>query len=374
MKVTIDDVDYILLTQCPLLDTTEQYDFKTDVHLSYDGTSEERIPERDYARQSLTYSLSAYRAETVGMFNDIHSWMRKVYLIPQPLESLDVGNISDDFIEADTSLIPIQVDSFILIQPSSGSIAVRKIVGVSNDGYVINSPIIAPDASIYPLRKCIIDGNVNYKVNNSTFNTMLNLRVIDNVEYPVADAPEQFDDKDIYFMPLLLDGDFIDVELQQHQAIVDGEIGKFWSFTNWNNPIAAKNLRIIMRSRQEYLDLKKWFYRRRGMLNEFWLPSYEHNFNVVSASSSTLIVKNESYLDIKKSIAIKSNGVWSAYSVLSASDSGIDKVLTLSSTLPAKIERISYLDLYRLGSDSINFIFKGNDIIEATVPIIELQP
>ena len=383
MKVTIDDVDYILLTQCPLLDTTEQYDFKTDVHLSYDGTSEERIPERDYARQSLTYSLSAYRAETVGMFNDIHSWMRNVYLIPQPLESLDVGNLSGDFIEADTSLIPIPIDSLILIQPLSGVLEVRKIIEIGRyeviegvptyiDGYRINDSITALDATIYPLRKCIIDGNVNYKVNNSTFNTMLNLRVIDNVEYPVADAPEQFDDKDIYFMPLLLDGDFIDVELQQHQAIVDGEIGKFWSFTNWDNPIAAKNLRIIMRSRQEYLDLKKWFYRRRGMLNEFWLPSYEHNFNVVSASGSTLIVKNESYLDIKKSIAIKSNGVWSAYSILSASDSGIDKVLTLSSTLPAKIERISYLDLYRLGSDSLKFIFKGNDIIEATVPIVEL--
>ena len=385
MKVTIDDVDYILLTQCPLLDTTEQYDFRTDVHKSYDGSDEVRIPERDYARQSLTYSLSAYRAETVGMFNDIHSWMRKEYLVPQPLESLDVGNLSDDFIEADTSLIPIPVDSLILIQPLSGVLEVRKIIEIGRyeviedeptyiDGYRINDSIAALDATIYPLRKCIIDGNVNYKVNNSTFNAMLNLRVVDNVEYPVADAPEQYKDNDLYFMPLLLDGDFIDVELQQHQAIVDGEIGKFWSFTNWNNPIAAKNLRIIMRSRQEYLDLKKWFYRRRGMLNEFWLPSYEHNFNVVSASGSTLIVKNESYLDIKKSISIKSNGVWSAYSILSASDSGIDKVLTLSSTLPTKIERISYLDLYRLGSDSLKFIFNGNDIIEATVPIVELSP
>ena len=198
MKVSIDNNEYILLTKCPLLDTTEQYDFKTDVHLSYDGTKEERIPERDYARQSLTYSLSAYRAETVGMFNDIHSWMRKVYLIPQPLESLDVGNLSDDFIEADTSLIPIPVDSLILIQPLSGALEVRKITEIGRyeviedvptyiDGYRLNDSITALDATIYPLRKCIIDGNVNYKVNNPTFNTMLNLRVIDNIAYPVAD-------------------------------------------------------------------------------------------------------------------------------------------------------------------------------------------
>lgn len=385
MKVTIDDVDYILLTQCPLLDTTERYDFKTDVHKSYDGSDEVRIPEIDYARQSMTYSLSAYRAETVGMFNDIHSWMRKVYLIPQPLESLDVGNLSVDFIEADTSLIPIQVGSFILIQPESGALQVRKVTEIGRyeviedvpvyiDGYRLNEAVTASNASIYPLRKCIIDGNVSTTVNNSTFNPMLNLRVIDNVEYPVADAPEQYKDNDLYFMPLLLDGDFLDIELQQHQNIVDGEIGKFWSFTNWNHPLVSKNLIIIMRSRQEYLDLKKWFYRRRGMLNEFWLPSYEQNFNVVSASGDSLVVKNESYLSNKTNIAVKSNGVWTVHEITNQSTTGANKTLLVEPSLPTKIDRISYLDLYRLGSDSIEFRFMGNDIIQTTLPIVELSP
>ena len=383
MKVTIDDVDYILLTQCPLLDTTERYAFKTDVHKSYDGSDEVRIPEIDYARQSMTYSLSSYRAETVGLFNDVYSLMRKEYLVPQPLESLDVGNISDDFIEYDTSLIPIQVDSFILIQPESGTLQVRKVTEIGRyeviedeptyiDGYRLNESVTASNASIYPLRKCIIDGNVSTTVNNSTFNPMLNLRVIDNVKYPVADAAVQYKDNDLYFMPLLLDGDFLDIELQQHQNIVDGEIGKFWSFTNWNHPLVSKNLIIIMRSRQEYLDLKKWFYRRRGMLNEFWMPSYEQNFNVVSANDTSLVVKNESYLSNKANIAVKSNSVWTVHSIVSASTVGENKNLIVSPSLPTKIDRISYLDLYRLGSDSIEFRFMGNDIIQTTLPIVEL--
>lgn len=373
MKVVFDGVEYILLTQCPLLDTTEQYAFKTDVHKSYDGSDEVRIPEIDAARQSMTYSLSAYRAEIVGLFNDVYSWMRKTYLVPQPLESLDVGDISGTSIIADTSKIPVDIDSLILIQPSSGPIAIRKIVGVSDDGYVINSSIIATDASIYPLRKCIIDGNVSNTVNNSTFNPMLNLRVIDNVKYPVADAPEQYKDNDLYFMPLLLDGDFLDIELQQHQSIVDGQIGKFWSFTNWDNPIEAKNLRIIMRSRQEYLDLKKWFYRRRGMLNSFWLPTYQQSFNIVSASSSVLRVRDDNFIDGKKNIAIKSNGNWSAYEIVSTDIVGSDIELLLSPPPPSNISRASYLNLYRLASDSIEFRFLGNDIIETTLPIVELN-
>ncbi|MEG2273133.1 MAG: hypothetical protein RSC05_12765 [Acinetobacter sp.] len=384
MKVSIDDQEYILLTQCPLLDTSERYAFKTDVHKSYNGSTEERIPEIDEARQSLAYSLSSYRAETVGLFNETYSWMRKEYLVPQPLESKEVGNLADDFIECDTSGISIAADHFILIQPESGALQVRKVTEIGRyevvnnetvyiDGYRLNQLILANDATIYPLRKCIIDGNVNAQINNATFSPMLSLRVLDNVEYPIAVAPQQYKNEDIYFMPLLLDGDYLDVEFRQHQSIVDGEIGKFWSFTNWANPLVAKNLRILMRSREEYHQLKQWFYRRRGMLNAFWLPTYEHNFNIISASSSSLVVKNESFLSNKTSIAVKSNGVWSAHAITNKTVNSGNVSMQVSPTLPAAIERISYLDLYRLGSDTIEFMFKGNDIIETTLPIVELS-
>lgn len=384
MKVSIDDQEYILLTQCPLIDTSERYAFKTDVHKSYNGSTEERIPEIDEARQSLTYSLSSYRAETVGLFNETYSWMRKEYLVPQPLESKEVGNLADDFIECDTSGISISADHFILIQPESGALQVRKVTEIGRyeviedepvyiDGYRLNEAVTANDATIYPLRKCIIDGNLNAQINNATFSPMLSLRVLDNVEYPIAEAPQQYKNEDIYFMPLLLDGDYLDVEFQQHQNIVDGEIGNFWSFTNWANPLVAKNLRIIMQSREEYYQLKQWFYRRRGMLNAFWLPTYEHNFNVVSASGSSLVVKNDSFLSNKTSIAVKSNGVWSAHAITNKTVNSSNVNIQVSPTLPSNIERISYLDLYRLGSDTIEFMFKGNDIIETTLPIVELN-
>ena len=385
MKVSIDNQDYILLTQCPLLDTSERYAFKTDVHKSHNGSTEERIPEIDEARQSMTYSLSSYRAETVGLFNETYSWMRKEYLVPQPLESKEVGNLADDFIECDTDNISINTDSLILIQPESGALEVRKVIEIGRyeviedepvyiDGFRLNQLILANDATIYPLRKCIIDGNVNAQINNATFSPMLSLRVLDNAEYKIAEEPQQYKNNDLYFMPLLLDGDYLDIELQQHQNIVDGEIGAFWQFTHWANPLASKNLRIIMRSREEYYQLKQWFYRRRGMLNAFWLPSYEHNFNVIFAGGSSLVVKNESFLSSKTSIAVKSNGVWSAHAITNKTVSSNSVDMNVFPQLPTKIERISYLDLYRLGSDTIEFMFKGNDIIETTLPIVELMP
>lgn len=382
MKVTVNRHEYILLTKCPLLETTERYEFKTDVHQSFDATSEERIPLLDAARQSFNWAMVAFRNEVPEMFNDLYSWMRKDYLVPQPLESQLVGNLSDDFIETDTSNLGINVGTLILIQAVAvlvvaevaeiGRYEVIEGVPTYIDGYRLNEAVTATNAQIQPLRKVIIAGNPTSQANGLMFKPTLNLRVLDSVEYPISENPTQFKGDDLYFTPLLLNGDYLEINFEQHQAIVDGEIGQFWQFTHWINPLINKNFRVIMRNRQEYIDYKKWFYRRRGRLNPFWLPSYQNNFNFISRSASSITVKNDNYLSDRKNIAIKANGVWTAHSVTSSSVSGENIVMNLTPQPPVNIERVSYLGLYRLNSDAVEFYFKGADIVEATVPIVEI--
>lgn len=384
MKVTVNGHEYILLTKCPLLETTERYEFKTDVHQSFDASSEERIPLLDAARQSFNWAMMAFRNEVPEMFNDLYSWMRKDYLVPQPLESQLVGDLSDDFIECDTSNLVINAGTLILVTAQGVSSVVEVteigryevIEGLPTyiDGYRLNEAVIATNAQIQPLRKVIIAGNPTSQANGLMFKPTLNLRVLDSVEYPMSAEPQQYRGDDLYFTPLLLDGDFLDINFEQHQAIADGEIGQFWQFTHWINPLINKNFRVIMRNRQEYIDYKKWFYRRRGRLNPFWLPSYQNNFNFISRSASSITVKNDNYLSDRKNIAIKANGVWTAHSVTSTSVSGENIVMNLTPQPPVNIERVSYLGLYRLNSDAVEFYFKGADIVEATVPIVEITP
>lgn len=384
MKVTVNGHEYILLTKCPLLETTERYEFKTDVHQSFDASSEERIPLLDAARQSFNWAMMVFRNEVPEMFNDLYSWMRKEYLVPQPLESQLVGNLSDDFIETDTSNLGINAGTLILVTAQSVLVVVEVteigryevIEGVPTyiDGYRLNEAVTATNAQIQPLRKAIIAGNPTAQANGLMLKPTLNLRVLDSVEYLMSAEPQQYKGDDLYFTPLLLDGDFLDINFEQHQAIVDGEIGQFWQFTHWINPLINKNFRVIMRNRQEYIDYKKWFYRRRGRLNPFWLPSYQNNFNFISRSASSITVKNDNYLSDRKNIAIKANGVWTAHSVTSISVSGENIVMNITPQPPTNIERVSYLGLYRLNSDAVEFYFKGADIVEATVPIVEITP
>ena len=216
--------------------------------------------------------------------------------------------------------------------------------------------------------------NISSQANGIILKPTINFRVIDNVEYPISETPEQYKGDDIYFTPLLLNGNFLDINFQQHQSIVDGEIGNFWQFTHWYNPLINKNFRVLMKSKQEYMDYKKWFYRRRGMLNAFWLPSYQNNFNLISRGSYAITVKDNNYLSDINNIAIKSNNIWTAHLVTSTSVSGENIVMNLTPPPPMNIQRISYLGLYRLNSDAVEFHFKGANIVEATVPIVEITP
>lgn len=387
MKITTSFGELILLTNCPLLETKERLEFKTDVHLSYDGSSEERIPLRDHARQSFTMPYVVVYDQIAPLYNSLYAGLRSEFAIPQILEKETIPNIlNKNFIEFNTSnkLGYMPEKSLALISSNEGN----KVIEITEigryevvdgetvfiDGYRLNQNITATNASITPIRRCIIDGDVGSQINGMMMKPTVNFRVIDNPEYPNSPDPEQFKGDDLHFMPLLLDGDFLDITFTQLQSVVDGDTGLFAQYTPWLNPQIMKNLRVIIKSRQEFNDYKQWFFRRRGKLNQFWLPTYEQNLNLVSLAGSTLTVRDDNYVVSRKHIAIKANDVWSAHEITYVGTSGTNRILSLNPAPPSNIQRISYLGLYRLNSDSVEFSFLGADIVEAVVPILELSP
>lgn len=322
MKITILGQEYVLLTQAPLLDTTENFSFATDVHQAVDST-EYRLPLIDYARQSFNYSLLSYKQNVAGMFSTFHEALRSQYLIPQMLEKLPVGSIAGDFIVCDTSLLSISAETFVLIKSGSDeqvawveSIGRYQLVDdeqVYQDGYQLDRAVTATSAVLQPLRRCIIDGDASNQMNGLVFKPKVTFRILDAVEYIAAEAPEQHLGQDYYDWCVLLNGDFLDISFNQHQVIVDGGLGNIWSYSNWDHAKKMFNLRILLRGMQEYIDFKKWFYRRRGRLNAFYLPMFEGNHD--------------------------------------------NKVIRL----------------YRLNSDALELQFRGAGIVECTVPLIEVS-
>lgn len=388
MKITTQNFgDLILLTKCALLESTEKIAFLTDVHQSYDGSGEERIPLRDHARQTLNYSYAAVKSEIAGMYNDIYAGIRSEFAIPYVMERHAIPDLIDtDFIEFDTSSFKgyMPEKSLALIESKSGQTVVEiteigryQVIDdepVYIDGYRLDKKVTATNATIIPIRRCIVDGDASNQINALMFKPSLVFRVLDSPEYAHSDDPVQFNNEDVYFLPLLLNGDFIEITFNQRQSIVDGDLGLIGQFTPWFNPQTMKNMRLYIKGKSDFHEFKRWLYRRSGRLNAFWMPTYERNFNYISKGSTGITVKNDNYVDARNHIAIKSGEVWSAHTVTAKTLAGENVFLTLSPYPPAQVDKVCYLGLYRLNADEIQFNFKGKMIVEVTMPILELSP
>ena len=84
--------DVILLKSPALVGATESIGFKTDVFESKNGT-ETRIPLKDKARQTLSFSSIAVLEEIAQHFNVQWGGIRKNWAVPLFQEKQDVGNV-----------------------------------------------------------------------------------------------------------------------------------------------------------------------------------------------------------------------------------------------------------------------------------------
>ena len=191
-----------------------------------------------------------------------------------------------------------------------------------------------------------------------------------------GDAPEQYKDQDIYFKPLLLDGDSIEISMSQHQNMVDNSVGGFQSFTHHARVKQSKPFKSLIRSWDEFQGFRRFLFRRGGRYRPFWLPLYERHLNILNAGMiTTSLSTNTKYLAEadRKHIAVKrKDGSWTAHEITTKTGGS----LTVSPAINAhrdNIKTICYMGLYRFDADQIEFQFLGAGISQVTIPILELE-
>ncbi|MEG2433450.1 MAG: hypothetical protein RSB25_17590, partial [Acinetobacter sp.] len=83
MKIQTQYGEVHVLTNCPLLNSTERLEFKTEVHEAYDG-SEDRYIQRDAPRQVLSFNYVNMQKAMGDMFHMLYANLRKQWGIPLP--------------------------------------------------------------------------------------------------------------------------------------------------------------------------------------------------------------------------------------------------------------------------------------------------
>lgn len=402
MKIQTQYGEVHVLTDCPLLDSTERLEFKTEVHESFDG-NEERYIQRDAPRQVLSFNYINMRKAMGDLFHMLYANLRKQWGIPLPQFRLRIPDMADsDFIIMDTTAHPADLRVGFILLESSAVFQTAEIVGIGRyiivqeevrdpdtgeiiqpleteyqDGFRLSANITAAGATILPLRICIIDGDASINAGGFWSNSSMAFRVIaEDLPEHAGDAPEQYQSEDIYFKPLLLDGNSLEMTLTQHQNIVDGDVGGFQQFTHWKKPRYLKPFKSLLKGWGQYSAYRRFLFRRMGRYQAFWMPLYEKHLNILNTGNiTTSLSTNTKYLleADRKHLAVKrKDGTWSAHEITAKTGGS----LTVSPAINAQrneIQTICYLGLHRLDADQIEFQFLGAQKTQVTVPIVELS-
>lgn len=370
--------DVILLTSPALVGATESIGFKTDVFQSKNG-SENRIPLKDKARQTLSFSSIAVLKEIAQHFNVQWGGIRKNWAVPLFQEKQDVGNVDGDVITCRTDIYSFYDGSLALLKNSTEQTLV-EVATVESDSITLTAPVSMTNAKLYPVRVCFISGDISRQISGIHASASITFIVIDEPEIATT-APAQFLGNDLYFFCLTYSGDSMDATISQQQNIIDNEVGVIYQDTDWNFARYSKQYRAVVNTHDDLYAYREFLYRRQGKFRQFWLPSYEANLRQKSTGfvSSVLLVEADQYKQLandRKHIAIKSDDDWTAHSIIASALTSASTVqLTISPALSKNadtIQRISYLGLHRLDADSVDLNYQGAKIVEASVPILEI--
>ena len=402
MKIQTQYGEVHVLTNCPLLNSTERLEFKTEVHEAYDS-SEDRYIQRDAPRQVLSFNYVNMQKAMGDIFHMLYANLRKQWGVPLPqFRQLIPDMVDSDYIPLSTAahIADLRV-GFALIESAAG-FQVVEITAVGRyiitqeeirdpetdeilqaleteyqDGFRLAQNATVSNASIMPLRICIIDGDASISTGGFWSNSSVVFRVIaeDSPEHS-GDVPARYQGEDIYFKPLLLDGDSLEMTLTQHQNIVDGDVGGFQGFTHWKKPRYLKPFKSVLKGWDQYSEYRRFLFRRMGRYQAFWMPLYERYLNILNTGNiTTSLSTNTKYLleADRKHIAVKrKNGTWTAHEITAKTGGS----LTVSPSINAHrndIQTICYLGLHRFDADQIEFQFLGAQITQVTVPIVELS-
>lgn len=371
--------ELVLLTECTLVGSSESLSFSTYMLESHNGT-EQRTALRETASQVLNIDYVTLRKAIAKNFNVLYGGLRLKWAVPVDIEWQRVAAASGDFIACNTAIYDYRPDSLALIKKGSERIVV-EIQEVRSDGLKLYQAIDLQNFKICPLRAGFILGDVSASINGIFGKRAVQFQVLD-APHIAAPVPAQFLSHDIYFKRLLLEGDSLNVTVLQHQTVVDFGLGPIDQHTNWLHAKYGKPMRSLMKTQAELHEYRQFLFRRLGMFRPYWMPTFERNFYVKSTGNiaAVLDVESNQYLEFaahRKHIAIKTNDAWTAHTITAAVRNGANTRLTISPALnkpAASIQMISYLGLHRLNNDSTDIQYKGANITESAVSILEIEP
>jgi hypothetical protein len=373
-----------LIVARPSVPMRENYGWLTDMIEAFDGT-EERHALRSKPRISLNHKYEYDAVTKYDVFNTIYGALRSKFALPIWNQLQYVGSPTGTTITCNTTDYDFVDDELAFVYSSDESYVLTDITAVSGSSITVADSVTGlTNAYVMPAKVAYLSGDANIISTGLDGSLEVQYR-IDSANTVVGDTPAQFLSNDIYYDPRFKGtGDVYQRIISAQQFLADYEMGKISEQAPWNNNRVSQVHEFLLKTRAEYKSFINWLSRREGRYRQYWRPSFEKDFSIVSAGTltTTIDVKKASFIDWSSNrlhFAIQDvAGSWYPRAVTNvASLNATDMRLTfptLSGLAVANIRRMCYLGLHRLVQDVVELNWIGGKICKCDLADIEISP
>lgn len=370
----------------------ERYSFLTDIITSWDG-SEQRVKLRATPRREIEAHLQVFGLDFVRKLQStLFGWQSRSYLIPYwpdyyvlsaelPAGSTVIPNIptlDSEFISGGVALLFNAVDDneSVQIQIVDANqlwldLPTQRAWPAGTRVYPAKFARIAAKQTVTRPTRHMLDMQARFIVADNTGLSETEGATLYK-GYPVLlDIPNEVEVlSEDWLRPLL------EFDSETVNQVVDDPIG----YTT-----IVRRMDWLLKSRKERADFRKWLYARAGRWKPFWMPSWNEDFKLKATLAGTdtkLIVAFAFYKRFVPATALRDalmielfNGTRIFKDILSVDEiSETEENVFIDSAAgftiePKNVKRISYLNLARLDSDTVE-IFHETDTISRVSALI----
>lgn len=384
-KLTTALGDFAFLAVQAAAPFTETLQWATDITPSRSG-GEERISLLKRARQSFSVQYPVRFANGPDAFNSLYGALAAAWLVPVWSEAQYAGTLAAGATGAavGNAAADLRVGGLALLWGTGATWAVVQVTSVSAGavGFAALGTAVT-SAFVVPLRTGRISGTPQRRTSGYDARWALTYEVDDTVDLAPA-APAQYLGDDIYYdETLAADGDGMTESLAQAIDVTDYDIGVVAQSTAWANPRVSRPHTIFTNTLADAWTYRQFLHRRAGRARAFWQPSFLCDMRVthVGAVGASLLVARDSWdtLGLNRThVAIETASGWQPRAITGAFLAGASVQLTLDNTLggidASTIQRVSYLALRRLDTDSVQLEWLGGGCCRSSVRTVELTP
>lgn len=362
--------------------------WNTQIFTSINGT-EQRVKLRDKPRQSFSGDISLISNEISRASNLFYANRHRSWAVPIWSESVGGVSVSanDITINLDTRYSDFRANSLGIIWLNSRTFDIVEISAVTSTSITLARAVgrVYGSAIIAPVRTCDMISNPTRNSTGHNGGIQYAFEVIDNAELAAQASAQQFNNTDVFLEEPLLAGDAVNDQYIRAINTVGFNTGIVSRNSYWSNTKIDRQFNLLLEGLENIWSFRLWLHRRSGRLRPFYMPSFENDLRLIQdtgALTTSLEVRSDSisnFVDSRDNIAIRTtsnNWLFRAVNTYQVNAEG-NTTVTFSAPLnidASEVDVVSFMGLKRLNSDNITLNWIGNDVVETTIPILEIEP